>query len=386
MAKTKDKLFKCPECTKAVKTKGALTQHMKKEHGGDELAKLRAQFGDVAPRPGGAWKPDAPLQAAPSGVPTVDYAIGIGGVPKGTIIEVFGPPKAGKTFTALTFSSYAQSQGGKAGFVDAENALQTTFLKLVPGLDVDAMEYAPQPPSEKKEKRKPFTGEELLEMSRQFIATNLFDVWTIDSVPALVPAQMLDHGIGDKQAQAALARLMSQGLAVLEHEVAQTSCVVMLINHIRHKPGVQFGRDWYTPGGSALEYYSAVRLHVWSGEPYYDGNRKIGHRVKVKVERSKVAAPGAMAEFDLYYKEGTPKKGDRAGQLVQPGIDMASAWFSILHEENKIRDASGNIFDIDTGERLGNKREVIEALEADDSDLVLKAKKLVYPDAYQAVT
>lgn len=316
----------------------------------------------------------------------MDYAIGIGGLPRGTIVEVFGPPKAGKTFVALTFSSFAQSQGGKAGFTDAENALQSTFLKLVPGLNVDALEYAPQPPKP-GEVRPPFTGEQLLEMSRRFAATNLFDIWTIDSVPALTPEQMLEKGIGDSQAQAALARLMSQAMAIMEHEIAQTKCVMVMINHIRHKPGVKFGSDIYTPGGGALEYYTSVRLHVWAGEPYYDGNHKIGHRVKVKVERSKVAAPGATAEFDLYYREGTPKKTDktgcdRAGQLVQPGIDMASCWLSILMAENKLRSAGGSIYSLTTGDRLGTRADVLAALEDSTSPYIEEAKAIVYPEQF----
>ncbi len=372
---------KCPQCEYTAKTKGAITQHINKQHADDPTAKLAADFGVHAPRPGGAWKKDNPLQASPSGVPAIDYAIGIGGIPKGTVVEIFGDPAAGKTFVAMTFSAHAQQRGGRAGYVDAENALQPTFLQLIPGLDIDALEYSA-----------PNWGEACLNVTKRYVATGLYDVWTVDSVHALVPEALKDVDIGDPKARAALARLMSESVPVLEHIMSETKGVLIFINHKKQKPDVGFGRGWYVPGGSALEYYSSVRLHVWKGKPYYGKDlngveRQLGHCVKVKVEKSKVAAPFSTAEFDLFYIAGevkADKDRNEPARTVVPGISLPSQWFAILREEGRIKASGGRYVDADSGEVLGNRIEVMEQLADEDSNLVKLAKSIVYPAEFNA--
>lgn len=369
-----DKTFQCPQCDWEGKTKGSLTQHIKREHEGDELAALRADFGAHAPMPGGAINKEHPLEAAPSGVPSIDWALGIGGIPRGTIIEVFGPPRAGKTLTALQFSAQAQKMGERAGFQDVEHALQETFLALTPDLDIPALEYG-----------EPANGTEAMEMSRRFLKTGLFGVWTIDSVHACIPAWALETEIGSSKQRASVAQLMSEALPVLASIVAKTHTSCILINHVKQIPGQTYGRDWYTPGGSAPEYYASTRLHVWASGTYIgkESKKQIGHRVKVKVEKSKVTAPFTTAEYDLYYFEDIRKD---TGQLVKPGIDIASSWLWCLLEEKVVtRSSSGALIHLESGERLGTEPEVLETLRDPESELLLEAKKLVYPEQYAKV-
>jgi recombination protein RecA len=376
-------------CDWEGKTKGALTQHINREHAeaNDPLAKLRASI-PGSPRPGAAIE-SRPLVAAPSGVPSIDYAIGIGGVPRGALVEVFGPSQTGKTFVALTFSAYAQSQGEKAGYMDAERAMQKTFLQLVPGLDADALEYG-MPPEGEPKNGWDGSGESALEASRRFIKTGGYGIWTVDSVHALTPRAKLDLPIGHPAAAAAIARLMSEACPILEYDVSRTNTTLVFVNHVKEKPGQSFGRQWSKPGGSALDYYCAIQLHVTQGQPWYrkggDG-RKLGHTVKVSVHKSKVGPPHARAEFDLFYAEGVvkgiPDKGvpDR---YVTPGIDVASSWFSILNEEGAIRASGGRYVD-EHGEVLGNRAEAIDALRDPNSQLRQRGQEIVYPKAYQKV-
>lgn len=376
MAKTKEKKFACPECDYRAATQGAITAHVNKAHEDDPAVKLRSEFGELAPRPGGLFSVQKQLKAAPSGVPSIDYAIGIGGVPKGRIVEVFGPPKAGKTFVALTFSAHAQQMGQKAGFMDAERALQETFCELVPNLNTKKLEYG-----------QAHGGEEALEQTRQWISTGGYNVWTIDSLRACVPRALLNIPIGDPAASAALARLLSDGLPVLDMVTSDTECTLILINHQKEKPQARFGRSWYTPGGSAPEYHCAVRLRVWASESYRGkkSGKQIGHKVKVKVEKSKVAAPHSTAEFDLFYHEDVVT-GDSAlsGVAVKPGIDIGSNWLSVLQEEGLVTKASnGKYVHTVSGDIFGSYNEVVEQLRDPKADLTKEAYEIVYPAAYR---
>lgn len=376
-----------PGCSYEAKTKGAITQHTNREHGSDPLAAIRNGM-PGAPMPGGAFRASRPLEAAPSGVPSVDYAIGIGGVPRGTVIEVFGPPASGKTFMALTFSAYAQQRGQRAGYMDAERALQETFAMLVPGLDLQALEYG-MPPGEFGKDPEPFdgTGESALEASRRFIQTGEFAVWTIDSVAACTPREEMRRSIGDSQASAALARLMRQGLRVLTPAAEQTGCVVVFVNHVTAVPQAGFGRDWSKPADQAFNYFASIQLHVTTGTQYFNkAGRRIGHEVRVKVHKSKVAAPHAKASYNLYYAEDevVPKKEQRdviAGPVV-PGVDLASSWFSVLREEQRLVPTGGAYIDTVTGERLGDRREVLEMLRDPTTELSVAAHEIVYPSQY----
>lgn len=346
-----------------------LTAHVRQQHSDDALSAFAAKYGAMAPRPGGAYRESRPLTAAPSGVPSIDYAIGIGGVPRGTIIEIFGPSDGGKTFTALTFSAYAQQHGGLAGYVDAEHRLQPTFAKLVPGLDLDALHYSA-----------PKGGEEVLNQTKDFVSTGLFDVWTVDSVHACTPRAMLEKDIGEITMME-IAKLMSVGMQVLDAIIADTNTVCIFVNHMKATPE-QYGKGYSKPGGSAMEYYPSINLKVKPSQIFMDsGGRRIGHTAQVRVEKSKVAAPFATAEFNIFYREGTIKKKDNPydGMDVVPGIDIGSCWFSVCEEAGLIRSAGGRYFDADTGEQLGHKREVIGILE-EDCELRKKAHALVYDE------
>jgi recombination protein RecA len=386
----------CPECGRDFKSQSALSGHVNREHASDPLAALRASV-PGSPRPGGVVS-SRPLVAMPSGVPSVDYAIGIGGVPRGAIVEVFGPSQTGKTFVALTFSAYQQQQGGRGGFMDAECALQTTFLKLIPGLDIDALEYGMPPDGHREADPKvrekmlkdgwDGSGEAALEASRRFINSGQFDVWTVDSVHALTPRAVLDLPIGHPSANAAIARLMSSACQIMEHEIERTKTLCIFVNHIKEVPQARFGRDWSKPGGSALDYYAAVQLHITGGEPFYRAgdNRKIGHEVKVRVHKSKVAAPHAKASFDLYWAEGPIKETKtRPARYATPGVDVESSWFSILDEADVIGWSGNRYVALESGEAIGSRQDVIEALRDPESELRKTGHELVYPAKYQKV-
>lgn len=377
-----------PGCSYTAKAKGSISQHVKKKHGDDPLAAVRAGI-PGAPTPGGAFRIDRPLEAAPSGVPSVDYAIGIGGVPKGTIIEVFGPSASGKTFMALTFSAYAQAQGERAGYMDAERALQPTFANLVRGLDLDALEYG-VPPGEFGRTPEPFdgTGEAALEASRKFIDSGQFAIWTIDSVAACVPREELKRAIGDSQASASLARLMRQGLRSLTPAAERSGCVVVFVNHVTAVPQAKFGRDWSKPANEAFNYFASVQLHVTKGPGYYNKEkRQIGHEVRVKVHKSKVAAPFARASFDLFYAEDrvVPYSKDQKIEErdVVPGIDVASSYLSVLQESQQITNTSHGFVDLATGEKLGTGEELKLQLSDESSELFKRAYETVYPAQYR---
>jgi recombination protein RecA len=368
------KKFKCPEpgCDYSAKTQGAVTQHVNKKHSDDPSVKLANQFGTSAPRPGGLRTIQNQLVAVPSGIPSFDYASGIGGIPRGRMIEIFGPPAAGKTFVALTFSAHAQQNGGVAGFMDAERALQETFTALIPGLDVEKLQYG-----------QAHGGEEALEITKQYIMSGGYDIWTIDSLRACVPSSLIDIPIGAPAAQAALARLLSDGMPVLDQVISDTKTTLVLVNHEKEKPGVRFGDPTYTPGGTAVEYHSAMRLRVWASTAIKDKDtkRQIGHKVKVKVRKSKVAAPMVTAEFDLYYHPGVNADTNRE---VLPGVDIGSSWLDICVQENLLtKSSSGTYIDLETGVKLGTERDMVEAMTDPRNEYVAKAREAVYPEKYR---
>lgn len=363
----------CPVCGDELGSKGALTLHSKKVHGNDSIAKLLTEYGAMAPRPGGAWRTHRPLSAAPSGVPSIDYAIGIGGVPRGTIIEIFGPAGVGKTSTALVFCAYAQQHGGLAGYIDAEHRFQPTHAKLIPGLDLDALYFA-----------EPDGGEEALNWTKDYIKTGIMDVWVVDSVHGCVPKALRDKPIGSAT-MAELAKLMSAGCQVLEPIVAGTNTVLIFVNHVKSVPGVAYGKDWSKPGGSAMDYYPSIQLRVWPTAVYMNTDgRRIGHALKVKVENSKVSAPYATAAYDIFYMDGTIQKSstgkhDRGGDEVYAGIDLGSCWMSVCEEEGYIvKDTASRWVDTETGESYGYRRDVIAMLDMEDSELRKKAQERVY--------
>lgn len=242
------------------------------------------------------------VEAIPTGSLTLDMALGIGGVPRGRIVEIYGAESAGKTMIAQSIAASAQRSGGVAAFIDVEHALDPEYAKKL-GVDVDSLLVS-----------QPDTGEQALEIAEALIRSGGIDVLVIDSVAALVPAAEIEGEMGDSHI-GLLARLMSQGLRKLTAAVSKSNCICIFINQLREKVGVMYGNPEVTTGGRALKFYSSVRLDVRKGEPIKDGSDIIGHKVKIKVVKNKVAPPFKSAEFDLIYNKGI----DYIGEVIDVG-------------------------------------------------------------------
>ena len=256
------------------------------------------------------------VKAVPTGILPLDVALGIGGLPRGRITEIYGPEAGGKTTVALHIIASIQQQGGTAAFVDAEHALDPMYAKRL-GVDVDNLLLA-----------QPDTGEQGLDIAEALIRSAAIDVVVIDSVAALVPKSEIEGEMGDSNV-GLHARMMSKAMRKLTALIGKTETVVIFINQIREKVGIMFGNPETTTGGRALKFYSSVRLEVRKGEAIKQGTEIIGNRVKIKVAKNKVAPPFRTAEFDLIYGEGY----SRLGSIVDMGVafeivDKAGAFFS----------------------------------------------------------
>jgi recombination protein RecA len=234
----------------------------------------------------------------------LDLALGVGGVPKGRILEIFGPESSGKTTLTLSMIAQAQKAGGNAVFIDAEHALQPSYAKLL-GVDIDRLHVS-----------QPDTGEEALEIADQLVRSGAVDIIVIDSVAALVPRAEIEGEMGDSHV-GLQARLMSQALRKLTGSISRSNSVVIFINQIRMKIGVMFGNPETTSGGNALKFYSSVRLDIRRVASIKDGETVTGSRTRVRVVKNKVAAPFRSAEFDIMYDEGI----SRSGELIDLGLD-----------------------------------------------------------------
>jgi recombination protein RecA len=302
------------------------------------LAQIDKQFGKGSiMRLGSREKVDVP--AIPTGSLSLDTALGVGGMPRGRVIEIFGPESSGKTTLALHVISEAQRRGGMAAFIDAEHALDAVYAGKL-GVDTDNLLVS-----------QPDSGEQALEIAEVLIRSGAVDVLVIDSVAALVPRSELEGEMGDAQ-MGLQARLMSQALRKLTAIVAKSKTCLIFINQLREKIGVMFGNPETTTGGRALKFYSSVRLDIRRIASLKDGDVVIGSRAKVKVVKNKVAPPFREAEFDLLYGEGISKEGD----LLDLGVD------------HRVIEKSGSWYAFD-GERIGQGRDNARQFLKDNPDI-----------------
>ena len=308
------------------------------------LAQIEKQYGKGSVMKLGDQSANMGIDVVPTGSLSLDLALGLGGMPRGRIIEIYGPESSGKTTVALHVVAEVQKRGGIAGFIDAEHALDPTYAAHI-GVDIDNL-YISQPDN----------GEQALELTETMVRSGAVDVIIVDSVAALVPKAEIDGEMGDSHV-GLHARLMSQALRKLTGIISKSNCVVIFINQLREKVGVMFGNPETTTGGRALKFYASVRLDVRRIETLKVGGEVVGNRTRVKVVKNKVAPPFKEAEFDIMFGKGISKEGDILDLAVLHDIiNKAGAWYSYNGE--KIGQGREN-----TKLYLANNPEVMEEIE-----------------------
>ena len=332
--KSKPKVVKMTDAEEKKKALESVFSVIEKEYGTGSIMKL----GDAN---------SVDVEVIPTGSLTLDMALGVGGLPRGRVIEIYGPESSGKTTVALHVVAEAQKMGGEAAFIDAEHALDPVYAKKL-GVDIDNLIVA-----------QPDTGEQALDIAEALVRSGALDVIVVDSVAALVPKAEIDGEMGDSHV-GLLARLMSQALRKLTAVISKSGTVVIFINQLREKVGVMYGNPETTPGGRALKFFSSVRLDVRRGEVIKNGTELIGNKTKVKVVKNKVAPPFKTAEFDILYGEGISKEGNILDFAVENNIIKKSgAWFS------------------DNGEKIGQGRDNVRKYMVENKEFTAEIDRQV---------
>ena len=317
------------------------------------MSQIEKQFGKGSVmKLGNATKMN--VEAIPTGSLALDVALGIGGIPKGRIIEIFGPESSGKTTLALHCLAEVQKTGGEAAFIDAEHALDPVYAKNL-GVDIDNLIVA-----------QPDTGEQALEIAEALIRSGAIDLVVVDSVAALVPKAEIDGDMGDAHI-GLQARLMSQGLRKLAGTISKTNATIIFINQLREKVGIMFGNPETTPGGRALKFYASVRLDIRRVENIKTNGEVLGSRTRVKVVKNKVAPPFREAEFDIIYGQGISAEGNILDLAVNLDIiEKSGSWFSYK------------------GEKIGQGRENVKVYLEEHQDVMKEVEKKIRENFNQA--
>lgn len=311
------------------------------------IAQIEKQYGKGSVMKLGDTASGMEVETVPTGALSLDIALGVGGIPRGRVIEIYGPESSGKTTVALHMVAEVQKRGGIAGFIDAEHALDPVYAKNI-GVDIDEL-YISQPDC----------GEQALEITETMVRSGAVDIVIVDSVAALVPKAEIDGDMGDSHV-GLQARLMSQALRKLTGVINKSNCIVIFINQLREKVGVMFGNPETTTGGRALKFYSSVRLDVRRIETLKQGGEMIGNHVRVKVVKNKVAPPFQEAEFDIMFGKGISREGDVLDLAVKHDIIIKSgAWYSYK------------------GEKIGQGRENAKTYLADNPAVFEEVERLV---------
>src|SRR5579862_9265 len=306
------------------------------------LLQIEKDFGKGSIMRLGAKSALVPVDIIPTGSISFDAALGVGGMPRGRVVEIFGPESSGKTTIALHVVAEAQKRGGMAAYIDAEHAMDAAYAKKL-GVDIDNLLVS-----------QPDYGEQALEIAESLVRSNAVDVLVVDSVAALVPKAELDGDMGDSL-PGLQARLMSQAMRKLTAVISKSKTCLIFINQIREKIGIMFGNPETTTGGRALKFYSSVRVDIRRIAAIKDGDRVVGNRTKVKIVKNKMSAPFREAEFDILYGEGISKEGDLIDVAAERNLlEKSGAWFSYK------------------GERIGQGRENARQFLRDNPDMLKK--------------